>query len=148
MRIKTKVDVRVPLTRKKKICRKDKTECIVNCKYEKLGDFYSICGMLTHTERFCRKRLEDGVDGAARGWGSWVRAPPRRGAAQGRSKWLQNEGAEVWGENHRKDNNQGFQNSNAAKSGEFQRQKWKAVGDKVIIQGFGSKGILMDMSKA
>lgn len=32
MRIKIKVDVRVPLKRKKKICKKDKSEFIMNCK--------------------------------------------------------------------------------------------------------------------
>lgn len=40
MRIKILVDVRKPLKRKKKICRKNGTECIVQCKYERLGELY------------------------------------------------------------------------------------------------------------
>lgn len=41
MRLKVRIDVRKPLKRKKKICRKDKTEVVVNCKYEKLGNSVS-----------------------------------------------------------------------------------------------------------
>lgn len=39
MRIKIKIDVRKPLKRKKKVCRKNGSENIVQCKYERLGDF-------------------------------------------------------------------------------------------------------------
>ncbi|KAL8135911.1 hypothetical protein AgCh_010507 [Apium graveolens] len=99
MRIKIKVDVRLPLKRKKKICSKNRKECIVNCKYEKLGEFCFVCGMLTHTERFCKKRREGGVEGSSHEWGSWLRAPLWRGAVQGRSKWLRDEGAEGFDSN-------------------------------------------------
>lgn len=58
MRLKIRLDVRKPLKRKKKIYKKDGTECVVQCKYERLGDFCFICGMLTHTERFCGKKLD------------------------------------------------------------------------------------------
>lgn len=37
MWIKIKIDVRRPLKRKKKICRKNGTENIIICKYERLG---------------------------------------------------------------------------------------------------------------
>lgn len=56
MRLKILVDVRKPLKRKKKICRKNGSECIVQCKYERLGELCFICGMVTHTERFCSKK--------------------------------------------------------------------------------------------
>ncbi|XP_074361359.1 uncharacterized protein LOC141701624 [Apium graveolens] len=86
MRIKVKVDVRSPLKRRKKIGSKNRKECIVNCKYEKLADFCFVCGVLSHTERFCKKKIEGGTEGVTRKWGNWLRAPPRRGVAQGRSK--------------------------------------------------------------
>lgn len=57
MRIKIRLDVRKPLKRKKKIVKKDGKEIIVNCKYERLGDFCFSCGMVTHTDMFCRKFL-------------------------------------------------------------------------------------------
>ena len=64
MRIKIKLDVRKPLKREKKITRKNGSEFVVLCKYERLGDFCFACGLLSHTERFCSrfidKRSEDG----------------------------------------------------------------------------------------
>lgn len=79
MRLKIRVDIRKPLKRKKKILKKDRTEVVVNCKYERLSDFCFICGMLSHTERFCKKKFEgDGVS-ISKEWGSWLRAPLRRG---------------------------------------------------------------------
>lgn len=58
MRLRIRIDIRKPLKRRKKICKKDKSEVMVSCKYEKLGDFCFICGMLSHTEHFCQKKLE------------------------------------------------------------------------------------------
>ncbi|XP_074378502.1 uncharacterized protein LOC141720045 [Apium graveolens] len=74
MRLRIRVDIRKPLKRRKKICKKDKSEVMVNCKYEKLGDFCFICGMLSHTERFCQKKLEAGSEEIVREWGPWLRA--------------------------------------------------------------------------
>lgn len=104
MRLKIKVDVRKPLKRKKKICRRDGSEVIVQCKYEKLGDFCFVCGLVTHTERFCRLKLESNVHEVAKEWGSWLRAPPRRAAGQEKSKWLRDERDEDWGKNLGDDN--------------------------------------------
>ncbi|XP_074352492.1 uncharacterized protein LOC141691621 [Apium graveolens] len=39
MRLRIVIDVRKPLKRKKKICKRDASECIIQCKYERLGDF-------------------------------------------------------------------------------------------------------------
>lgn len=61
MRIRIRMDIRKPLKRKKKIVRKDGSEFIVTCKYERLGEFYFSCGMVTHTDRFCRKLLDAGI---------------------------------------------------------------------------------------
>lgn len=84
MRLKIRLDVRKPLKRKKKICKRDKTEVIVHCKYERLGDFCFTCGLLTHTERFCKKKFEgDGLI-VSKEWGAWLRAPSRRNGGGGR----------------------------------------------------------------
>lgn len=147
MRLKIKVDVRLPLKRRKKICRRDRTECIVNCKYEKLGDFCFLCGMLSHTERFCKKRFEGGSGSEVRGWGSWLRAPPRRGAAQGRSKWLRDEGSEEWNGNFGRDSNQGIQILNAAQFGGSQRQGRKVVEDIAGCSDISKKGVILGRDK-
>lgn len=57
MRLKFKLDVRLPLKRKKEICKKDKIEVIVQCKYEKLGDFFVVY-CLTH-KGFVRRSLKE-----------------------------------------------------------------------------------------
>lgn len=70
MRIKVRLDVRRPLKRKKKITRRNGVEVIVSCKYERLGDFCFTCGVLTHTERYCRKFLSRDKEEVNKEWGS------------------------------------------------------------------------------
>lgn len=96
MRLRVRLDVRKPLKRKNKICKKDKTEVVVLCKYEKLGDFCFMCGLLSHTERFCKKKLEVGSAGDVKDRGSWLRAPSRKVAGGGKSKWLREESDSGW----------------------------------------------------
>lgn len=85
------------MKRKNKILQKDKLEVVVNCKYEKLGDFCFICGMLSHTEHFCKKKLDAGSELVSKEWGHWLRAPPRRVVNGGKSRWLREEGDDDWG---------------------------------------------------
>lgn len=126
MRIRIKVDVRRPLKRKKKIVKKDKIKVVFTCKYEKLGDFCFICGLLSHTERFCQNKLETEEGSITREWGHWLRAPPRKMAGNSRSKWLRAEGEGDWGRQEVRDThraeNQGFQ-TRAATDGRSQRDK-------------------------
>lgn len=93
MRICVKINVRKPLKRKKKICKKDKSEVVVHCRY-KLDDFFFVRGVLSHTKRFCSKKFNVDVDSVKKEWGSWFRAPPRRAGGGSRSKWLKEEGDE------------------------------------------------------
>lgn len=95
MRVRIKIDVRKPLKRKKKIIKKDGTEITVECKYERLGEFCFSCGLVTHTDRFCRLNIA-GEESKVKDWGSWLRAPPRRVAGQTQSKWLRNENDDTW----------------------------------------------------
>lgn len=57
MRLRIRLDVHKPLKRKKKICKKNKSEVVVQHKYERVGDFWFICGLLSHAKRFCKKQL-------------------------------------------------------------------------------------------
>lgn len=96
MRVRVRIDVRKPLKRKKKIVRKDGIEIVVTCKYERLGEFCFSCGMVTHTERFCRKLIDNkGVEGVKE-WDNWLRAPLKRSANQVQSKWLREEDDDTW----------------------------------------------------
>ncbi|KAL8135008.1 hypothetical protein AgCh_009873 [Apium graveolens] len=91
MRVKIKLDVRKPLKKRKKIKRKNGTEFVVSCKYERLGDFCFVCGHVTHTERFCRQNLDNRGEESLKEWGGWLRGLPRRIVNQNRSKWLRDE---------------------------------------------------------
>lgn len=99
MRIRIRLDVRKPIKRKKKITKRDGSEFVVTCKYERLGEFCFICGMVTHTDRFCRVIGANGEVGGEKEWGSWLSAPPRRVASQMQSRWLREEDDDTW--NHR-----------------------------------------------
>ncbi|KAL8128305.1 hypothetical protein AgCh_015044 [Apium graveolens] len=96
MRIKVKLDVRKPLKRKKKILKRNGTEVIVICKYERLGDFCFTCGIMSHTERYYSKFLNRENDSEIKEWGSWLRAPSRRAPGPAKSKWLREDGDTDW----------------------------------------------------
>lgn len=106
MRIRIRLDVRKPLKRKKKIVKKDGKEFTVTCKYERIGDFCFCCGMVTHTERFCRKSLENRDAEGEKEWGLWLKALPRRVANQGQSRWLRKEGDDTWESQSGRENEQ------------------------------------------
>lgn len=65
MRIRVKVDVRVPLKKEKKIKKPGGEWKVVHFKYERLGIFCFACGLIGHTEQYCEKLLlverDDGV---------------------------------------------------------------------------------------
>lgn len=58
-----------------------------------------MCGLLSHTERFCSKKFDMQHQDSAWEWGSWLRSPPRRAAGQEKSRWLRDEKDENWGGN-------------------------------------------------
>ena len=53
MRIRVAVDVHVPLVRYKMIKLRSGTLHRVSFKYERLGTFCFLCGLLSHLDRFC-----------------------------------------------------------------------------------------------
>lgn len=122
IRLRIRVDVRKPLKRCTKICKKHKKEVIVNCKYEKLGDFCFICGLLSHTKRFGQKKFEPGREMINKEWGHWLRAQPRRAAGGGKSKWLREDGDGEWGRHVERDNDKvvksGFVNTDFGRTDE------------------------------
>ena len=96
MRVRIKLDVKKPLKRRKKIIKKDGIVIVVDCKYERLGEFCFTCGLVSHTDRFCRISIDRGEEVVEKDWGSCLRAPPRRVASQSQSKWLRAENDDTW----------------------------------------------------
>lgn len=70
MRVRIKIDARKPLKRRKKITKKDGKVFVVDCKYERLGEFCFTCGLVNHTDRFCRLVIDRGDETAGKEWGS------------------------------------------------------------------------------
>jgi hypothetical protein len=52
--------------------------CTVKFKYEKLGVFCFVCGIMGHAENKCAVRFEMEVDNGVREWSSEIRAEIRR----------------------------------------------------------------------
>lgn len=144
MRLKIAFDVRRPLKRKKKICRKDGSEWIVQCKYERLGEFCFVCGLVTHIERYCMNRSDSDDNGGIREWGVWLRAPPRKTAGLEKSRWLREEKDVDWGKNHGGDSY--YQQQSAGNEGgkskdlNYVRDSRDVVNGKPIIKDISGTG--------
>lgn len=85
MRIKVKLDVRKPLKKEKKVRHTGGDWKTVRFKYERLGNFCFLCGILGHTDQFCSKIFSLENDDGSRGWGPELRADQRRGGNAGGS---------------------------------------------------------------
>ncbi|KAK6159100.1 hypothetical protein DH2020_006414 [Rehmannia glutinosa] len=92
MRIRVRLDVRKPLKCYKKIRRLNGDCAILNLKYERLGIFCFICGLLGDSDKFCEQAFTDKPDEVPREWGTWLRANTRQtdGGSSG-DKWLRSE---------------------------------------------------------
>ncbi|GAU42644.1 hypothetical protein TSUD_398490 [Trifolium subterraneum] len=99
MRIRVRMDVRKPLKKDTRMKNKEGEWCTVNFKYEKLGVFCFICGIMGHAENKCEVRYAMEQDDGTREWTEDIRAEPRRQGGRTVSKWLREEkgGREVHG---------------------------------------------------
>jgi hypothetical protein len=92
MRIRVRVDVRLPLKKDTKVMNKGGEWCTVKFKYEKLGIFCFICGVMGHAESRCEVRYAMEHDDGRREWSAEIRAEPRRQGGRQGSRWLREEG--------------------------------------------------------
>jgi 14-3-3 protein epsilon len=88
MRLRVKVDVRLPLKKNTKVKDRHGNWCTVKFKYEKLGIFCFLCGVLGHAENRCEIRFTMDADEVTREWSNDLRAEPRRSAGRQTSRWL------------------------------------------------------------
>lgn len=91
MRLRVRVDVRLPLKKEKRVQRTGGERCMVSFKFERLGVFCFVCGMLGHTEQKCPVlfSMEHG-DGQC-GRGVELRAEGRRQDYGAGGPWLKEE---------------------------------------------------------
>jgi hypothetical protein len=92
MRVKVRVDVRSPLKTEKKIKLNGGMGGVVKFKYEKLGLFCFVCGVLGHAENKCEVRYAMVRDNGIRRWSNEIRAEVRRPGGRVDSRWLREEG--------------------------------------------------------
>jgi 14-3-3 protein epsilon len=91
MRIRVRVDIRQPLKKESRVKNQGGDWCIVNFKYEKLGVFCFICGLLGHGENRCAVRFSMSEDDGSRAWSKDLRADTRRKSGRQTSRWLTEE---------------------------------------------------------
>jgi hypothetical protein len=91
MRVRVKVDVRQPLKKDTKVKDKEGNWCTINFKYEKLGVFCFVCGIMGHAENKCEVRFSMENDDGRREWSGELRADQRRGRGRQSSRWLREE---------------------------------------------------------
>ncbi|GAU23029.1 hypothetical protein TSUD_336770 [Trifolium subterraneum] len=91
MRVRVKVDVRQPLKKGTKVKNRAGEWCFVKFKYEKLGVFCFVCGIMGHTENNCEVRFSMERDDGTRDWSAEIRADPRRQGGRPSSRWLKEE---------------------------------------------------------
>jgi hypothetical protein len=91
MRVRVRIDVRVPLKKDTKVMNKQGGWCTVKFKYEKLGIFCFVCGLMGHAENKCLVRFSMEEDNGVREWSSELRAENRRQGGKITSRWLREE---------------------------------------------------------
>ncbi|KAK2408369.1 hypothetical protein QL285_043886 [Trifolium repens] len=89
MRLRVAINTQEPLKTEWSFEREQGAEVKVIFKYEKLGNFCFVCGILGHTENSCRKKHEVVYIGAERKWGNFIRAENGfLGGGAAPNKWL------------------------------------------------------------
>uniref|UniRef100_A0A392MI71 CCHC-type domain-containing protein n=1 Tax=Trifolium medium TaxID=97028 RepID=A0A392MI71_9FABA len=91
MRIRVKIDVRLPLKKDTKVMNKEGKWCTVKFKYEKLGTFCFVCGIMGHAENKCEVRFSMEQDDGTREWSAEIRAEARTRGGIPVSRWLREE---------------------------------------------------------
>ncbi|XP_019161442.1 PREDICTED: uncharacterized protein LOC109158077 [Ipomoea nil] len=87
-RVRVRMPIATPLKRRMKLLRRDGSSQWILFRYERLGTFCYCCGILGHSEKFCRVVYNQGILPEAFPFGAWLRAGPRRQPRQIGARWL------------------------------------------------------------
>ncbi|MCI28111.1 hypothetical protein A2U01_0049311, partial [Trifolium medium] len=88
-----RVDVRRPLKIEKKIILNGGRGGVVKFKYERLGLFCFVCGVIGHSENKCEVKYAMEMDDGRRDWSNEIRAKVCRPGGRADSRWLRDEGS-------------------------------------------------------
>jgi hypothetical protein len=89
MRLKVRIDVNKPLQQNWKVRANDGNYVQIQFKYEKLGIFCYLCGVLGHTDKDCTLLFDMEQDDGSRGWGENIRPIMKRMGTAATNKYLQ-----------------------------------------------------------
>ncbi|KAJ8765399.1 hypothetical protein K2173_012096 [Erythroxylum novogranatense] len=91
MRIRVVMDIRQPLKRKLFVKRPQGEKICLDFKYERLNTFCYFCGIVGHTDRFCRLLYEHPkIPREKFAYGVWLKAETRK-TTQIDARWLRSE---------------------------------------------------------
>lgn len=106
------LDIRKPLKRHMKIKREGGEWSWPNFKYERLGTFCFVCGVLGHTDRDCNIVYENPDKEIEKAYGVWLRAQNRSNKVGLGARWLRNtDGSGRWPEHGGAIGSQSFSNA-------------------------------------
>jgi hypothetical protein len=88
MRLKVRINVTEPLKKEWQVRVRDGSYVTCYFKYEKLGDFCYLCGILGHTDKSCPRLFEMEQDDGHREWGEWLRPTVRRVGTAATNRYL------------------------------------------------------------
>lgn len=91
VRIRVFLNVEKPLKRRLKIKREGDSWCWLNFKYERLGMFCFVCGIIGHTERDCNVVYANPEKMIEKAYGVWLRAPNKGAKSNPGARWLMNQ---------------------------------------------------------
>ncbi|XP_019176863.1 PREDICTED: uncharacterized protein LOC109172169 [Ipomoea nil] len=94
-RIRVRLNVLSPLKRRMKLLRRDGSSQWITFRYERLGTFCYCCGLLGHSDKFCKTAYELNILPDAFPFGAWMRAGPRRQARPVGARWLLSSGVSM-----------------------------------------------------
>lgn len=96
----------------------------MNFKYERLGKFCFVCGIVGHTERECNVLYAHPDKEVERAYGTWLRAQNRGGKQGVGSRWLRNaDGGKKWAEDGGA-RRQGSEDGNTSEVARFKETQW------------------------
>uniref|UniRef100_A0A803NUS5 Reverse transcriptase domain-containing protein n=1 Tax=Cannabis sativa TaxID=3483 RepID=A0A803NUS5_CANSA len=92
LRVRVTLDIRKPLRRRMKLTRDNGSWFWAHFKYERVPTFCFICGLIGHSERFCRHLFQQPIEQIVKPYGEFMRAVPQKSYKNIRARWLRNRG--------------------------------------------------------
>ncbi|KAM6567272.1 hypothetical protein CsatA_026400 [Cannabis sativa] len=92
LRVRVTLDIRKPLRRRMKLTRDNGSWFWAHFKYERVPTFCFICGLIGHSERFCRRLFQQPIEQIVKPYGEFMRAVPQKSYKNIGARWLRNRG--------------------------------------------------------